>query len=135
MRRSVSRMLRAFFLILATLLAAAPALAAGDIDACRDAQAEPVARLAACESVIADDKITGKPRAAALWYRGDTLHKKRDYDGAIAAFSAAHDADPDNVNILNSRGIAYSNKGDDEHALADYEMCLKLRPNFSNAYN
>jgi hypothetical protein len=47
------------------------------------------------------------------------------YDGAIAAFSAAHDAAPDNVGHLNLRGIAYSNKGDDEHALADYEMCLK----------
>lgn len=128
-------MLRAFFLILVTLFAAGPALAAGDIDTCRDAQAEPAARLAACETVIADDKITGKSRGAALWYRGDMLNKKRDYDGAIAAFSAAHDADPENVNHLNSRGIAYSNKGDDEHALADYETCLKLRPNFSSAYN
>jgi tetratricopeptide (TPR) repeat protein len=128
-------MLRGLFLIVATLFAAAPALAAGDIDTCRDAQAEPAARLAACEAVIADDKITGKPRGSALWYRGDSLIKKRDYDGAIAAFSAALDADPDNVGYLNSRGIAYSDKGDEEHALADYEQCLKLRPNFANAYN
>jgi tetratricopeptide (TPR) repeat protein len=70
----------------------------------------------ACESVIADEKITGKSRAAAFWFRGDTLNKKRDYDGAIAAYSAAHDADPDNVSYINSRGIAHSNKGDDEHA-------------------
>ncbi len=96
---------------------------------------KPVARLAACESVIADDKITGKSRGSAFWFRGDALMKKRDYDGAIAAFSAALDADPDNVGYLNSRGIAYSNKGDDEHALADYETCLKLRPNFASAYN
>src|SRR5436853_4872399 len=124
MRPSVSRMLRGFLLFLVTLAAAGPALAAGDIDTCRDAAAEPAARLAACESVIADDKITGKPKAAAFWFRGDTLNKKRDYDGAIVAFSAAHDADPDNVSYLNSRGIAYSNKGDDEHALADYDQCL-----------
>ena len=61
--------------------------------------------------------------------------RKRDYDGAIAAFSAALEADPENVGYINLRGIAYSNKGDDEHALADYETCLKLRPNFASAYN
>ena len=73
------------------LAAAGPALAAGDIETCRNTTAEPEARLAACESVIADDKITGPSRAAAFWYRGDSLMKKRDYDGAIAAFSAAHE--------------------------------------------
>ncbi len=92
-------------------------------------------RLAACETVIADDKVTGKPRANAFWYRGDTAMKKRDYDGAIAAFSAAHDNDPEHIGYINSRGIAYSNKGDDERALADYNLCLKLRPNFASAYN
>src|SRR5689334_6840528 len=87
------RMLRAFFLLIATLLASGPALAAGDIDTCRKQDAEPAARLAACETVIADDKITGKSRAAAFWYRGDALFKKRDYDGAIAAFTSAMEAD------------------------------------------
>ena len=42
-------MLRGFFLIVVMLFAAAPALAAGDIESCRDAQAEPTARLAACD--------------------------------------------------------------------------------------
>ena len=123
-------MLRGLFLIVATLFAAAPALAAGDIDTCRDAQAEPAARLTACEAVIADAKITGKPRGAAFWYRGDSLIKKRDYDGAIAAFSAALDADPDNVDYLNSRGIAYSDKGDEEHALADYDTVPEAAAEF-----
>jgi Flp pilus assembly protein TadD len=92
-------------------------------------------RLAACETVIADDKITGKTRASAFWVRGDSLMKKRDYDNAIVAFSTAHDADPDKVGYLNSRGIACMSKGDDEHALADYDLCLQMRPNFGNAYN
>ena len=47
--------------------------------------------------------------------------RKRDYDGAILAFSAAHEADPENVDYINMRGIAYGNKGDDERALADYD--------------
>lgn len=128
-------MLRALLLGLVMLAAAGPAWAAGDIDTCRNNSAEPVARLAACESVIADEKITGPPRAAAFWYRGDSLMKKRDYDGAVAAFTASHEIAPQNINVINQRGIAYSSKGDDERALADYDLCLQLRPTFGSAYN
>ena len=128
-------MLRAFFLAIVTLVAAGPARAAGDIETCRKQDAEPAARLAACETVIADDKITGKSRAVAYWIRGEALKKKRDYDGAIVAFSAAHDADPNNVTYLNFRGLAYADKGDDGQALADYASCLQLQPNFASAFN
>jgi tetratricopeptide (TPR) repeat protein len=128
-------MLRALLLGLVMVAAAGPARAAGDIETCRNSTAEPAARLAACESVIADEKITGPSRAAAFWYRGDSLMKKRDYDGAIAAFSASHEIAPQNINVLNARGIAYSNKGDDERALADYDLCLQLRPTYGSAYN
>jgi tetratricopeptide (TPR) repeat protein len=128
-------MLRALSLGLVMLAAAGPARAAGDIDTCRNSTAEPAARLAACESVIADEKITGPSRAAAFWYRGDSLVKKRDYDGAIAAFTASHEIAPQNINVINARGIAYSYKGDDERALADYDLCLQLRPTYGSAYN
>jgi tetratricopeptide (TPR) repeat protein len=135
MCRSVPPMLRALLLGLVLLAAAGPARAAGDIDTCRNSTAEPAARLAACESVIADEKITGPSRAAAFWYRGDSLVKKRDYDGAIAAFTASHQIAPQNINVINARGIAYSYKGDDERALADYDLCLQLRPTYGSAYN
>jgi tetratricopeptide (TPR) repeat protein len=128
-------MLRALLLGLVMLAATGPARAAGDIETCRNSTAEPIARLAACESVIADEKITGTSRAAAFWFRGDSLMKKRDYDGAIAAFTASHEITPQNINVINARGIAYSNKGDDERALADYDLCLQLRPTFGSAYN
>ena len=128
-------MLRALLLGLVMLVAAGPARAAGVIETCRNATAEPVARLAACESVIADDKITGPSRAAAFWFRGDSLMKKRDYDGAIAAFTTAHEIAPQNINVINARGIAHSYKGDDERALADYDLCLQLRPTYGSAYN
>jgi len=128
-------MLRALLLTLVMFAAAGPARAAGDIDTCRNSTAEPAARLVACESVIADETITGPSRAAAFWYRGDSLMKKRDYDGAIAAFTASHEIAPQNVMVINARGIAYSYKGDDEHALADYDLCLQLRPTFGSAYN
>ena len=128
-------MLRALLLALVMLVAASPARAAGDIDTCRNSTAEPAARLVACESVIADEKITGPSRAAAFWYRGDSLMKKRDYDGAIAAFTASHEIAPQNINVINARGIAYSYKGDDERALADYDLCLQLRPTYGSAHN
>ncbi|MEH2587567.1 caspase family protein [Bradyrhizobium sp. AZCC 1721] len=128
-------MLRALLLGLVLLVAAGPARAAGDVETCRNNSAEPAARLAACESVIADEKITGTSRAAAFWYRGDSLVKKRDYDGAIAAFTASHEIAPQNINVINARGIAYAHKGDDERALADYDLCLQLRPSFGSAYN
>lgn len=128
-------MLRALLLALVMLAAAGPVRAAGDIDTCRNSTAEPAARLVACESVIADESITGPSRAAAFWYRGDSLMKKRDYDGAIAAFTTSHEIAPQNVMVINARGIAYSYKGDDEHALADYDLCLQLRPTFGSAYN
>ena len=81
-------MLRGPFLIVVALAAAVPALAAGDTDVCSDTKAEAPARLAACERLIADDKITGKTKAAAYWFRGDTMLKKRDYDKAIVAFQS-----------------------------------------------
>jgi tetratricopeptide (TPR) repeat protein len=128
-------MLRALLLALVMFAAAGPARAAGDIDTCRNSTAEPAARLVACESVIADESITGPSRAAAFWYRGDSLMKKRDYDGAIAAFTTSHEIAPQNVMVINARGIAYSYKGDDDRALADYDLCLQLRPTFGSAYN
>ncbi|MBN8988353.1 MAG: caspase family protein [Rhizobiales bacterium] len=128
-------MLRACVLSIALLAAAGPARAAGDIDTCRKPDAEPVARLAACETVIADDTITGKPRAAAFWIRADGLIKKRDYDGAITAVNVALEIDPENAGYLNTRGIAYKSKGEDDRAMADYDLATKLRPKFASPYN
>ena len=53
---------------------------------CRDLreEAEAAARLTACNAVITNDKVTGKPKAFATWYIGNSLLKKRDYDGALA---------------------------------------------------
>ena len=130
-------MWRIITLVVAMLFAAGPARAASEIEigTCRNREAEPAARLAACEAVIADDRITERLRASAHWVRGEALMKKRDYDGAIAAYSAALDLVPDHANYINSRGLAYSGKGDDEHALADYARSSKLDPDYSSPYN
>lgn len=106
-----------------------------DLDTCRDRQTDAKSRLDACEKVIAAGQVTGKELAGALSVRGNALMTKRDYDKAIAAFSAAHDADPDNVGIIDARGIAYGRKGQDDLAMADYNLALQRRSNYGSAYN
>jgi tetratricopeptide (TPR) repeat protein len=128
-------MLRALFLSVGLSVLATSALAATDIETCRDNQADGAARLTACNAAVADDKVTGKPKAFAHWYIGDSLLRKRDHDGALALFNKALELDPDNATVLNSRGLAYSNKGDEERALADYDLALQKRPNFPSPYN
>src|SRR4030095_6629442 len=128
-------MLRACFLSVGLSVIATSALAATDIETCRDNQADAAARLVACNAAIADDKVTGKPKAFAHWYIGDSLLRKRDYDGALVIFHKALEGDPDNAVVLNSRGLAYSNKGEEERALADFDLAMQKRPNYPAPYN
>jgi tetratricopeptide (TPR) repeat protein len=120
---------------LALMLAATLPASADDMDSCRDRQTEAKARLDACEKAIAGGKIAGKDLGIAQSVRGNALLAKRDNDKAIAAFGAAHDADPDNTGYLISRGVGYEDKGDDDHAMADYNLVLQMRPNTALALN
>jgi tetratricopeptide (TPR) repeat protein len=127
-------MLRVLFVSLLTLTLAAPALA-DDLETCRDRQADAKLRTTACESLLNSGKLAGKDLGIALSVRGNALLAKRELDKAIAAYSAAREADPDTVAYLNSRGIAYERKGDDDHAMADYNLALQMRPVYGSAYN
>ena len=127
-------MLRAF-LSIASLLFASSALAATDVETCRDNQAEAAVRLTACNAVIADDKVTGRPKAFANWHVAESHMKKREYDRALALLNKALEIEPDNAIVINSRGLAYASKGDEERALADYDLALQKRPNYSPPYN
>jgi tetratricopeptide (TPR) repeat protein len=129
-----SQMLRALLVSAVLVAVAGPALA-DDIDSCRDRQTEAKARLDACEKVIAAGQASGKDLAIAYGARGQAFQLKGNYDKAIAAFEAAHAADPDNPNYINGRGLAFEGKGDDEHAMADYNLVLRMRPNSPLALN
>jgi tetratricopeptide (TPR) repeat protein len=126
----------AVVLVVATLT---PAMAeptlGNDLDTCHDRQVDAKLRLDACEKVIAAGQATGKDLSIALGVRGGALTNKGDYDKAIVTFSAAHDADPDNVGIIDARGIAYERKGQDDLAMADYNLALQKQPKFGAAYN
>src|ERR1700722_19773207 len=127
-------MLRALLMSAVLLAVAGPALA-DDMDVCRDKQSEPKPRLEACEKIIAARQTTGKDLGIAYSVRAQALAAKRVYDKAITAFSAAHDADPDNPGIIDARGWAYERTGQDDLAMYDYNLALQKRPNFGNAYN
>jgi tetratricopeptide (TPR) repeat protein len=136
-------MLRVFLVLVVTLAIAGPALA-DDMATCRDKQTEAKARLDACEKVLAAGKaqgkdltgkdLTGKDLAVAYAVRGQAFRVKRNYDKAITAISAAHDADPGDPVYLNMRGFTYEQKGDDDHAMADYNLVLQMRSNFAPAF-
>jgi tetratricopeptide (TPR) repeat protein len=114
--------------------AVAGPLLGDDVGTCRERQNDFKVRLDACERVIAA-QATGKDLAVALAVRGEGFAQKRDLDKAIAAFSAAIQADPDNMRILNARAWVYERKGQDDLAMADYNLVLQKRPNFALAYN
>ena len=69
-------MLRALFLPISLVLTATSALAATDVETCRDNQAEAAARLTACTAVAADDKVTGT-EGLCQWYIGDPVEEAR----------------------------------------------------------
>jgi tetratricopeptide (TPR) repeat protein len=117
-------------------MAAAPVLA-DDMETCRDRdkQGGTKALLDACDKVIATGQLTGKDLAIALFGRGYALVGRHEYDKAIVALSAGHDADPDNTGVINWRGIAFEHKGQDDLAMADYNLALQKRPKFGAAYN
>jgi tetratricopeptide (TPR) repeat protein len=121
-------MLRAFSISIVAVTITTAAWA-DDMATCRDRQAEVKARLEACEKVIGAGQASGKDLGVAYSVRGAALINKRDVDKAIAAFDAAHAADPGALEYVNSRGWAYEQKGDDDRAMEDYNLVLQARPN------
>lgn len=122
-------------LLFGVAIAAAEPPAGDDLAICRDRQADAQARATACENLLNTDRVTGKDKAVALSVRGNNLISKRDYDGAIDVLSTAAGLDPDNVIILNLRGIAYERMGKDDLAIADYNLALQKRPTYGGPYN
>ncbi len=122
-------------LISGAAIAAAEPQLGDDLATCRDRQAEAMARATACDNLLNADRVTGKDKAVALSVRGNTLINKRDYVHAIETLSTAVDLDPDNVVILNLRGLAYERTGQDDLAMTDYNLALQKRPTYGVPYN
>lgn len=122
-------------LVSGVAIAAAEPQAGDDLATCRDRQADLQARAGACETLLNADRVTGKDKAVALTVRGNTMINKRDYVHAIETLSTAVGLDSDNVVTLNLRGLAYERTGQDDLALADYNLALQKRPTYGVPYN
>jgi tetratricopeptide (TPR) repeat protein len=132
-------MWRALCLIFAWLSITVPAIAepqpTDDVSVCREHQEDFRARLAACEKLLAAGTLKGKDLAIALGVRGHGFMVRNDTGKAIVAYTAALEADPDNVLVLSERGWAHERRGEDDPAMADYDLALQKRNNFARAYN
>jgi lipoprotein NlpI len=64
--------------------------------------------------------------------------RRGQYDEAIRHFSAAlaaGDLSPENVMLAHhNRGNAYQDKGDYAHAIAEYDLAIKLAPDYAESY-
>jgi len=127
-------MLRFFFLLAAAVMAVDCARA-DDLEVCRDRKAETKPRQEACERILAAGQASDKDKGIAYGLRGNVLLESRSYDKAIVALDAAIAADPNPLEYLVWRGLAYARKGDEERAMADYNAVLQVRPNQPYARN
>jgi tetratricopeptide (TPR) repeat protein len=59
--------------------------------------------------------------------------RRGEYDKIIADYSAMLNIQPDDINVLNSRGEAYIFKGEYDKAIADLNIALGMKPDFVNA--
>lgn len=80
-------------------------------------------------------KINQDPSPENFRNRGLACLALRDPDGAIRDFDAALTASPRNPFIYNSRGKAFSNKGEYSKAIEDFNFAILLDPTSAIAYN
>ncbi len=59
---------------------------------------------------------------------------KGDFDAALADFDRILASDPNNVEILMDRGVAYAKKSEWDHAIRDFGKVLELDPSSADAH-
>lgn len=73
-------------------------------------------------------------KSDAFRSQGSMRMLKKDYPGAIAAFSEAIKLNPKDTDAYNERGMTRVNSGDLKGALADYNKSISLQPSDAYAY-
>jgi|GEM_PF-1649339 len=74
-------------------------------------------------------------KAESEFEKGVFLLKQQQYDEAIAAFSKALEAEPDDFETYHNRGVAWFYKGEYDKAIADYTHALEVNPNRAETYH
>lgn len=62
------------------------------------------------------------------------LFGEKKYKEAIDAFSSVLETEPDNADVYNNMGVAYSCEGDFDHAEKSYVRAIELAPELAQAY-
>ncbi len=62
---------------------------------------------------------------------GQALYLKEKYEKSIEKYSKALEIDPDNVNVLNNRGLSQAALKNISLAFSDYNRALSINPNNS----
>lgn len=125
--------MRALILAVAVWVLAGPAWAAGWDDCKQEKNLD--LTIKSCTTIIKNSKETAKNQALAYFHRGMAYADKRQYDTAIADYTAAVKLNPAYSAAYNNRGAAYEKLGDNKRALADYSMAIQASPKNAVAYN
>jgi tetratricopeptide (TPR) repeat protein len=70
----------------------------------------------------------------AYKYRGNIMGLRKNYEQSVVDLSRYIDHYPEAAPEIYNRGLSYVNLGKDAEALADFNRCLEIDPNFVRAY-
>src|SRR5262249_20320618 len=97
---------------------------------------DPNLAITACTSILAAGQRLPPPVGVpTLRHRGEPYVTLKDYDRAIADYTAGLRYQPDNTRLMILRGVANRLKGEYDTAIADYNTVLRIEPNNAQAYN
>ncbi len=66
--------------------------------------------------------------------QGNHFFHKKEYARAIEAYNGALTGLPNDAAVYSNRSVAYLKEREFEKSLADAEMCIKLRPEWSKGW-
>jgi tetratricopeptide (TPR) repeat protein len=90
-----------------------------------------LAMLAGCVG----NQVAIKEKSQALANLGNALAQQGDLRGGLKRLIEASKLDPENANIHNELGLAYSNLRAFQKSMIHFNEALKLQPDFPEAYN
>ena len=79
-------------------------------------------------------KFSSNPRAEQFMRAGEAAFSRRDFDGAIANYSKALEAEPTNYSAALFIGNTYDKKNDFANGAIWYQRAVQLDPNVETAY-
>ncbi|QMS89641.1 tetratricopeptide repeat protein [Nostoc edaphicum CCNP1411] len=88
-----------------------------------------VSQNAYTQQTLKSRQTNNKLSFADSYQQGYTAYKDRDYDQAIASFTAAIEQEPKHARAIVNRGNARYNLKDYEGAVKDYSQALTIQPN------